>query len=426
MTTTYKKGSWAEHGRIMPGCRTKPKQIDQILADGSVICTGSDQKLTPAEIESILQECFPDSPRVNGRIHLAALSQTGSGVCFYPRNINHLGGDWGSEKKRIQIGEDFPSIYKMNREKKIETILLGIYHYYPDGKNGVILFACFGSDTYAGRHTHNSAAHIHTIDLLNALKNGVYRRLDKSGNEILVLDRKNFVKHINSIRGCDEVAIVKKDREVLDYLGTMFDVLPKYLKGIDCFREMMAANDKTRMNQGAWEGWYYEFFVERYLRQHPTDNIVWWSKKGIGQLDFDLRFPYAEWFYGDMKSDAQKKDVQGNLKENIDILVSNKGGRLWYIALDFTPEKDSEHDYVTTKWWNEKLGKHDMMSYSKRMKYAIHVHKMVIYEITKSTIPYLDEYQPSPCAGKERKPKYKIPNKMKEFLRIYERTCLRI
>lgn len=101
----------------------------------------------------------------------------------------------------------------------------------------------------------------------------------------------------------------------------MFDSMPRYLKGIDCFREMMEAKDTTRMNQGVWEGWYYEFFVERYLREHPTDAIIWWSKKGEDQLDFDLRFPYEDWFYGDMKSDAQKKDVQGNLKENIDFLV---------------------------------------------------------------------------------------------------------
>ena len=184
----------------------------------------------------------------------------------------------------------------------------------------------------------------------------------------------------------------------------------------------MEANDTQRMNQCAWEGWYYEFFVERYLRQHPTTEIVWWSKKGNGQLDFDLRFPYEEWFYGDMKSDARERDVQGNLKDNIDFLVLEKGGRLWYIALDFTSEMDSEHNYVTTLWWNRKLEKFDrLMSYSKRMKYAIRINKMDIYEITRSTIPYLQEYQPSPCDGKERRPKYKIPHKMKEFLRIYER-----
>lgn len=36
------------------------------------------------------------------------------------------------------------------------------------------------------------------------------------------------------------------------------------------------------------------------------------------------------------------------------------------------------------------------------------------------TIPYLSVYTPSPCKGKQRKPKYMIPHKMKEFLRIYE------
>lgn len=423
MATIYKKGSWAEHGRIMPGCRIKPKRIDQVLVDGSVICLGHDQKFAAKEIQNLLMKCFPDWQKMNGRVYLPPINKMGRGVCFYTRNINHLGGDWGSDKKRIQVGKDFPGIYRMNHAKNIETILLGIYHYFPDGKHGVILFVCFSSNTYAGRPTHNSAAHVHTIDLQNAQKRGVYRRLDKSGNEILVLDKINFIKHIDSIRGKDEIDVVRKDREVLEYIGTMFDSMPRYLKGIDCFREMMEAKDTTRMNQGAWEGWYYEFFVERYLREHPTDNIIWWSKKGEDQLDFDLRFPYENWFYGDMKSDAQKKDVQGNLKENIDFLVLEKGGRLWYVALDFTPEKDSEHGYVTTKWWNQKLGKLDnLMSYSKRMKYAIKIHKMDIYEITRSTIPYLGVYRPSPCAGKDRKPKYKIPNKMKEFLRIYERA----
>jgi hypothetical protein len=134
----------------------------------------------------------------------------GRGVCFYVRNISHLGGDWGPEKKRIQVGKVFPSFYRSNYEKNIETVLLGVYHYFPDGKNGVTLFVCFSSNTYAGRSTHNSAAHVHTIDLQNAQKNGLYRRVDKSGNEILVLNEKNFIKHIDSIRGEDEIAIVKK------------------------------------------------------------------------------------------------------------------------------------------------------------------------------------------------------------------------
>ena len=191
MPRKYMKGSWAENGRVMPGCRTKPKRIDQILADGSVIQKGNDQKFSPREIRSLLSGCFDEISAKDGRLYLSSLSNCGKGVCFYTRNINHLGGDWGSEKKRIQIGVDFPALYKENIGKSIETVLLGIYHYYPDGEQGVELFVCFSAATYAARSTNNSAAHIHTIDLITAQKKGVYRRIDKSGNELLVLNKEN-------------------------------------------------------------------------------------------------------------------------------------------------------------------------------------------------------------------------------------------
>lgn len=421
MATKYKKGSWAEHGRVMPGCRTKPKSIDQILEDGKVICSGTDQKFSPGQINSILRGAFPDIEIVDCRPTLKPTTNSGKGVCFYTRNISHLGGDWSSEKKRIQIGTDFPELYSQNSAKGIDTVLLGIYHYYPKENSGVELFVCFSSKTYASRNTNNSAAHIHTIDLVNAQKNGVYRRIDKSGNEILVLNRVNFIKHINAIRGKDEVDVIQKDRELLAYIDKMFNSMPRKFNGIECYKEMMSAHDRTRMNQGAWEGWYYEFFVQRYLTDHPTDKVEWWSKKGRGELDFDLRFPYCEWFYGDVKSDDVSKDLQGNLKENIDFLIKEKGGRLWYVAIEFTPDKDSDHDYVTTKWWNTQLGKLDrLMSYSTRMKYSIEISRMEIFEITIDTLRYLKEYAVSPCKGKPRQPKYKIPRKMKEFLRIYE------
>ena len=424
MAMVYKSGSWAKNGRVLPGQRTSPKHIDQILENGQVVKKGGDQKFTPREIKDLLKGLFSGAVEKDGRLTLPSLNSTGRRVCFYTRNVYHLGGNWSSEKKRIEIGSDYPGLFRKNREENAETLLLGLYHFYPNGRTGVLLFVCFGAETYAGRQTHNSAAHVHTVDLLNALKNGVYRRIDKSGNELLVLDKANFVTHINALRGKSEVDSVRKDREVLDYLGQMFDTMPKRFLGIDCFKEMMAANDTSRMRQGAWEGWYYEFYVRRYLQENPTDNIVWWSKTGKGELDFDLKFPYCEWFFGDVKSDAQKRDVQGNLKENIDFLVLEKGGRLWYVAIEFRPEKDSDHGYETTLWWNRQLGKTDRpMSYSSRMKYAIDVNRMDIYEITKASIPYLVVYRPSPCAGKDRRPKYKIPPRMKEFLRIFERTC---
>ncbi len=423
MATIYKKGSWAEHGRVMPGRRTKPKAIDQILQDGRVVCVGKDQIFTPSEITRLLMDCFLNAKLVNGRVCLSPIKNNGSGIYFYPRNINHLGGDWGPEKKRIQIGKDFPKIYEANKAKDIETVLLGVYHYFPDGQSGVTLFVCYSSNTFANKHSNNSAAHVHTIDLLNALKKGVYRRLDKSGNELFVLDRKNFIRHINNLRGAEGIDVVRKDKEVLNYFGEMFDCMPRRFVGIDCYKEMMAANDTTGMNQNHWEGWYFEFYVRKYLQLHPTDDIVWWSRKNRADLDFDLRFPYRKWFYGDVKSDSENGALQGNVKDNIDFLVQEKGGTLWYVALAFIPERDADHAYETTIWWNKQQNlqrkkKHDLMTCSKSMKFAINVTKMVIYQITRDTIPYLKIVFPSPVKGKPRRPKYNIPHKMKEFLRI--------
>ncbi len=423
MAREYKSGSWAEHGRVMPGCRVAPKVIDQILADGQVIQTDADQKFSPSEIHSLLLDSFPDCEARDHRFWLKPLNKDGRGVCFYTRNVYHLGGDWSAEKKRIQVGADFPKLYRANLDGRIETVLLGIYHYYPDGKDGVTLFVCFGAATYAGRSTHNSAAHIHTIDLLNAVKNGVYRRIDRSGNELLVLDKAHFVEHVNGLRGEGGVDSVRKDREILSYLGKMFEAMPKKFVGIDCYKEMIAANDRTRMHQSAWEGWYYEFYFKKYLERHPNPNVVWWAKKGAGELDFDLRFTCGEWFYGDVKSDAVNRPVQGNLKESVDLLVLEKRGRLWYVAIEFTPHRDAEHGYVTTRWWNKQLGKDDRpLSYASRMKHSIDVNRMDVYEINAGTIPYLSVFYPSPCDGKPRRPKYLIPHKMKEFLRIYEKT----
>lgn len=421
MAKTYKSGTWAKHGRVLPGCRKAPKVIDQILENGEVAQTGEDQVFKASQIVSLLRSCFPEGETSNGHFCLKKLSENGQQVCFYTRNINHLGGNWSSEKKRIQIGADFPAFYAQNEQRDVATVLLGVYHYYPNGQSGVTLFACFSPETYARRSTNNSAAHIHTLDLLLSKKHGVYRRLDRAGNEILVLDREHFIKHINSIRGETALPSVVKDRAILSYLGEMFETMPRRLEGIQCFKEMMEANDKSRMRQGAWEGWYCEHYLERYLRDHPTELIVWWARKGLGELDFDLRFMCDEWFYGDVKSDAKKKAVQGNLKESVDLLVKENRGRLWYVALEFTPERDADHEYVTTQWWNRQLGKTDrLLSYAARMKYAIELNRMDVYEINFDTIPYLSVYTPSPCKGKQRKPKYMIPHKMKEFLRIYE------
>lgn len=193
---------------------------------------------------------------------------------------------------------------------------------------------------------------------------------------------------------------------------------------IQCFKEMFAAHDSNR-NQNQWEGWYMEYYVKKYLQSHPTDAIEWWSSKKKTDLDFDLKFHTEENFYGDVKSDNEKNAVQGNKQENIDILIQERNGRLWYIVFEYTPEKDIDHDKQVTIWWAQhkdnitKPG-HDPMKVARRMKYSITLNHMCVYEINQISSKYLTDYNVSPVKTKDRKPKYEIPNKMKEFLRIYQ------
>ncbi len=403
----------------MPGKRIEKKRIDQLLLDGSVIVNDKDQKFSPKEFKEILSNLFPDLIEENGRMFLKTKNPKEKTIGFYTRNIYHLGGNWSSEKKRIEIGKDFLKFYNDNQSKGIITILLGCYHYYPDSKSGVLLFVCFSANTYATKKTNNSAAHIHTLDLQNALKYGYYRRLDRSNNELLVFDKTNFINYINTLRRGETLPAIEKDKQLLEYLGNIYTSIPKNLYGIQCYKQMFADNDSNR-KQAAWEGWYVEYYVKKFLTKHPNNNITWWSSKRKESLDFDLKFLTEENFYGDIKADDAQKNIQGNKKSNIDFLIKEQKGRLWYIVFEFTPDKDSNHQFVTTKWWNTKLQKRNLLSYSTRMKFSIVFENMNVYEINSNTLKYLKEYSVSPCQGKSREVKYKIPNKIKKFLKIYQ------
>ena len=104
MAKQYKSGEWAKNGRVMPGKRTKEKHIDQILSNGEVIVVGKDQKFSPKEFREVLVNLFPEAVEKDGRLFLDKKTKNGKAIGFYTRNIYHLGGNWSSEKKRIEIG----------------------------------------------------------------------------------------------------------------------------------------------------------------------------------------------------------------------------------------------------------------------------------------------------------------------------------
>lgn len=167
-----------------------------------------------------------------------------------------------------------------------------------------------------------------------------------------------------------------------------------------------------------------EYYVKKYLIEHPTEAIEWWSKKTDDVLDFDLKFHTEENFYGDVKSDNVKGVLQGNKRSNIDILVKERNGRLWYVVFEFIPERDIKHGKQVTLWWaahkdNKTKPGHDPMKVLPRMKYSITIESMSVYEISQFTFKYIEKSKASPVNGTERN-KYQIPHKMKEYLRIYQ------
>jgi hypothetical protein len=52
----------------------------------------------------------------------------------------------------------------------------------------------FDTAKYKNNQLNNSSAHIHTMDLHKARKDGIFEKTDKQGNNIIVFTEQNFQK----------------------------------------------------------------------------------------------------------------------------------------------------------------------------------------------------------------------------------------
>jgi DNA (cytosine-5)-methyltransferase 1 len=393
------------------------KQVEQVNNSGEVV-TGFDQVYTRKEINSLFSRMF--SEQVVFDQHQAIVSGK---IGILSLNVTYLGGNWEPYKKRIQIQPYFRTVYQENEDRHLSTIFAGVYHH--DSLN---LFVVFKGEPYIRRKCHNSSAHVHTLDLVFGVKRGSYRRIDSNNNEFYVFDEKHFVLYVRSlITGKPIPGFVDKEKQLLSFFGDFYDSMKKDLRGIDCYEEMSAANDNNAW-QNHWEGFYTEFLFKKYLDEHPTQLLKWWSKKGKQQVDLDLCFDEGKWFFGDMKTDRVAGEIQGNKQSTILRVVKDNHGRVWYVVIGFTSEMDVDHDGVTTHWWNA----HKPPKSSKKpvspdeclslMKYSIHINQIEVFDINELTLPYMTQFAVSPCGGKAREPKLKITRTAKDFFRIYEKS----
>lgn len=351
--------------------------------------------LTREEMICIFERYFPAVEYRNGCLY----GKYGvDRFCIYFKNVSYLGTPHPYFKKRIQIGDTFKDIYAENTRLGIHTLLMGVYKY-----KGTILFVDFDVTKYAARKAHNSSAHVYTIDLKNGLLFGVFQKEDINKNLITVVNTANVDKFLRS----------KFDSNVdlrLDFIAVLDDFfisLPKRWHGIASYQEMVEARFNNAL-QPEWPGFYLEYNLAKYIREHGVEDIIQYSQnKKKGEVDLDLFFPQVG-SYGDLKAHSNDSPgIQGNDWDTIMSVIEKSS--IYYIVCNHDTEKDKDHDFEVTMCWNTLLQKDNLMSYSNKMKNSVELTSYLVLEINRFNSRYLDVFhQGHNSDGSHRAPKISI------------------
>ncbi len=395
------------------------KSVDQLLPDGTVVLD-EDQPLKVSEQLPLLTKIFGNQIKKEKDIRTQYI--LGKKIALLIKAVTYLGRPWESDKKRIQLSEDFQRQYLKNIVRGLETFYLGIYQY-----NGLRLYVVYEPGTYATKKSHNSSAHVHTFDLQYALLSGVRRKEDAKGNIIRTMTEEKFKEFM--LEALD-ISLHSSYEDIVklvnDYFKKFAMNLPKKWNGVDCYKEMMNAGDNNA-KQGEWQGFYFEYLFKKNLKEHPTDVIEWCSDKTQKGIDFDLKFPKIPWGYGDLKADKLDETILGNSFDSFDKVIDEHSGTVYYIVCRYKAESDKDHNYRVTKYWNQFRGdpytteEEIKKGYGTRMKYSVEPKEVRILSIDKTAYDILKKNpmrQGINSNGKARQPKLKIDKNLVEDLTV--------
>lgn len=300
--------------------------------------------------------------------------------------ITYLGGNGQHPifKKRMQLKKWYKDIVEYYKnEINANVRFIGLYHY-----EGNIVLADFIKDTYINKKMNSSAAHVYTNDLYQAMKDGIFKRVDRNKNEVVTIKYENFKKYLDNrlTTENDLLAIFKKFNEEFEF-GTL-------ITAKKAITEMYEAG-WSKWKETEWPGWYLEYRFNAFIKKYMLENkakYVGSSNKGKGELDFDVWFDEDN-FYGDLKaSDIAKKEAPGNDQENF-LQCIDKYEKFWYIIYEHETIKDSEeNNYEATRFRTNFIKEKgawprnkewDELSYCKRMKNSVKFTKMSIIELNK-------------------------------------------
>ncbi len=323
------------------------------------------------------------------------------------KNISYLGIPHPHYKKRIQIPESWKKILQNDN-----TLLLGIYSY----KNS-ITFCLFDTKKYKNNRLNNSSAHIHTMDLYQARKLGIFKKTDNMGNNITVFTKDNF----NTV--FDEVLFNKtvESNNEINVFQEFSKTLSRDWKGIDCYQEMINAKFNNAY-QPEWAGFYLEYKLKHFLNNNPSHQqyCKYLQNKQNDEIDLDLWFSKEE-FYGDLKTHTINQNLLGNDKNTVHLAINNYQ-KIWYIAFAHHTKKDKDFGGITTRFWNQSLNDRykitgkgkikELNSYLLRMKNSVKLDHFVILEINQFNKQYLSDFnQGRNSNNTDRKVKISIKNK---------------
>ena len=254
------------------------KKTEQVLKNGKIVID-YDQTLTTKEIRNLFFDLFESKIKQDGKQYVLY-----NKIAILPCNVTYLGNPHPIYKKRIQLKSYYPEYLEKNSANNIKTMYVGIYTY-----NKTRLFVVFEPDTYANKKSHNSSAHVFTINLQYAQRAGKFDKIDGFGNKIHVFNTNEFIRYIKTLASDSTYVGLDSLMELInDYISSFGRTIPKEWKGIDCYNEMLAANDNNA-RQGEWPGWYFEYLFKKYLANTNSTKIKWCNSKEKGGVDLDVK-----------------------------------------------------------------------------------------------------------------------------------------
>lgn len=389
--------------------------VDQLLPDGTVLLS-PDVALNDAAKVSTLSNALPGA--VQGKIDGQRYVEWQGQALLY-KQITHLGIPWETYKKRIQIPKRWLDAYDQLAALGLRPRFLGIYVF---GETAV--FVDFDPTHYLERKANNSAAHVATNDLFQALTYGRFERTDKNFNRITSIRADELASYLQGEPSPETAARFSLFSEINRQLFQ-----GSFLYGLDAIKEMHAEGSPDKF-QNEWVGFYLEHAFKRELAR-KNYGIAMQRDKALGQLDFDLAWITTTGqvdFLGDLKaSDYLQRDALGNDARSLETAIE-RFGKFWYVIYEHETRYGRDFGHLSTIEWNEwrkanghrqSKGGFDPLSYQSKYKESARFIGMKILEVNAANKELVlgEFHQGSQQSGAARAMKVRIKkNQMDNFL----------